>query len=265
MNSGLLSALSIAVSALPIAAQDLWTAGPFTVSPQDLLKAASQITSDADAIVLSDEKSWFYDAQGRSTFTLHRFYTVGTAAGVRDWGTTDTRWEPWHESRPSLRARVITSEAAVHVLDPKTIAEVPVGEGNETYSDARMLKAALPALAPGSVVEELITVQENSAWFPAGETHRAYFGYLVPSQHTSVSIEVPSSVKLRYAAQLLPNLETSRTEENGRIRVVFKQGPMKPMEEAERYLPFDLPRWPSSRVLNGRLLGGCGRRLSPDR
>ncbi|HYL78141.1 MAG TPA: DUF3857 domain-containing protein [Bryobacteraceae bacterium] len=244
MKRRIASTFLILASAALLTAAEERLIPPFAASAEALLKAAAQIHSDADTVVLSDEKSWSYDAQGRSTYTFHRVYYVNTAAGVRDWSTAESRWEPWHEARPSLRARVVTSEGTVHELDPKTIAEAPVGDQDETFSDARILRAALPALARGSVVEELITVAETSAWFAAGTSHRAYFGYLVPAQSTSVSIEAPANVKLQYSARLLPDVETKRTEENGRIRVVFKQGPMKAMEEAEAHLPFDVPRWP---------------------
>ena len=231
-------------SMLPVAAQEPWVAAPFTAPPQALLKAATQVADSVDVVVLTDEQNWSFDAQRRSTFTLHRIYVIRTAAGVRDWSITESRWEPWHESRPVLKARVISPAGDVHQLDVKTIAEVPVGEEDEIYSDARILRAALPGVAPGVVVEELITVSETSPHFGAGVCQRVDVGYSVPVQHSSISIEAPSSVPLRYGARLLPDIETTRSEENGRVRVAFRQGPMKPLEGTEPYLPFDVPRRP---------------------
>lgn len=238
----------LALSTLsPSLAEELWQMRPFAATPEELLKASftGAVPEGTNDIVLSEERSFTIDASGKRVFSLHRIYRVLTAAGVHGWDATEDRWEPWHENRPVLRARVITADGAVHELDPKTIAETPVDEDNEMYSDARTLKAPLPAVAAGSVVEEEITSTDKAAVMDGKLARRISFGWKVPVQHLSLSVEVPEATPLRFAAHMLPALETVRTEENGRIRVKFTQGPMAPVEETEDDLPFDMQRWPN--------------------
>ncbi len=53
-------------------------------------------------------------------------------------------WEPWHEARPVIRARVIAPDFTVHTLDPNTITEAPARGGDyKTYSDGKRLRAPL--------------------------------------------------------------------------------------------------------------------------
>src|SRR6185369_950086 len=141
-----LSIACIIVSAIPVAAQDFWSAPAFSMQPQTLLNAGSAVSvpEGTTAVVLSENMTYSFDEAGRRTVTIHRLFKILSSAAVREWDSTGARWEPWHESRPDLRARVISADGSVHELDPKTIAEVPVSEDNGTLSDARVLRAPLP-------------------------------------------------------------------------------------------------------------------------
>ena len=86
-------------------------------------------------------------------------------------------WEPWHEERPTIKVRVITPDYAVHELDPKTVTDASAREdASNLYSDRRVLRAPLPAIAPGSVVEEEFVVQETAPFFAAGTVQRIFLG-----------------------------------------------------------------------------------------
>jgi transglutaminase-like putative cysteine protease/tetratricopeptide (TPR) repeat protein len=240
------------VEALP--AQDLSAAPAFSAPAQTLLKAASAIpvVEGTSVVVISDDRAFIFDERGRCTITIHRIYRVVTQAGVEGWDSAASRWEPWHQQRPSLRARVVTSDGQAHDLDPKTIAEAPVKDGDAIYSDAKILQAPLPAVAPGSVVEEEIRVAEDSPLFAAGTAEDVYFGYRVPVERSTLTIETPSSVKLHYAVRLLPAIAIRKTEQRGRTRLKFTQGPMPPVERTEPYLPFDTPRLPEVAFSTGK-------------
>ncbi len=63
----------------------------------------------ADAIILNDEETFVFDAQGRVVRSRYVAYKVLTQEGAEGWDDIALSWEPWHEERPTLRARVITS------------------------------------------------------------------------------------------------------------------------------------------------------------
>jgi len=227
-------------------AQEVWNAPAFSLDAQAILRAAASKKSpaDADVFILSDIVSYTFDAQGRQTTRIHRIYQVKNADGMENWGTTSSRWEPWHEEKPKLRARVIAPNGTVTTLDQKTVAEVPAEEGNETLSDARVLKAPLPGLSPGAIVEEEIIGVETTPLFAAGTVIRTTIGASQPGDHFQLVVDAPASLPLKYVARLLPTLDTKRVEERGRVRVTFTHGPMDALETRWGYLPYDEPRVP---------------------
>src|SRR4029077_1174506 len=149
-------------------------------------------------------------------------------------------WEPWHEEHPSLRARVITPDSAVHVLDATTITDAPAKENaDNVFSDRRVLRAPLPAVAPGSLVEEELISTESAPFLGAGAVERFYFGSSVPVEHTRLILDAPAALPLRYDIHLLPELKPQRNETEGRVRISFDYGPMETPDEAETELPSD--------------------------
>ena len=221
----------------------------FSPDAKMLYAAASQSTpSDGtDVSLLDDEETYVYDASGSRVYTEYLVYKVLTQKGAEDWDSISVDWEPWHDKRPTLRARVITPDFVIHELDPKTIADAPAqDESSDVYSDGRVMRAPLPAIAPGSVVEQEVIVSETAPFFGAGTAARSFFGRVsVPTRHSRLTLDAPSSLPLRYSAQLLPDFQPQRTERDGRVQLLFERGPMEASEEAQPNLPSDVPAYPS--------------------
>src|SRR2546430_2557743 len=130
---------------------------------------------------------------------------------------------PWHEQRPELKARVITSDGIVHPLDQKTVTEASVhAQSDDIFSDSRVVRAPLPALAPGAVIEEEITFTDTAPMFDAGVLHRVYFGARVPVQQSRLSIDLPSTLPFKYELNLLPKVSIKKSTEGGRLNIVFE-------------------------------------------
>jgi Domain of Unknown Function with PDB structure (DUF3857) len=69
-------------------------------------------------------------------------FKVLTQSGAENWDAVAADWEPWHEQRPTIKARVITADFAVHQLDEKTITDAPEKENESSiYSDRRVMRA----------------------------------------------------------------------------------------------------------------------------
>src|SRR5262245_47216703 len=141
-------------AALP-AAGEPWEGTAFAGDPARILEAAKPASGEeeASAVVLLDEETHTFDSTGRDTQRRRQVLRISTPAGIDDWASLEETWSPWFEERPSLRARVITADGAVHTLDPATISEGPLETPSKLYSDQKVLRAPLPALAVGAVVE----------------------------------------------------------------------------------------------------------------
>jgi len=220
----------------------------FSADAAALYQRASQVNppAGADLLVFEDEQTLVFDSEGRVVCTRYVVYKVLTQKGADDGGSVSFSWEPWHEERPTLRARVITADNAVHLLDEKTITDAPAKENEDNvFSDRRIIRAPLPAVAAGPLVEEEHVSRESAPFFGAGSVERFYFGGSVPVHHTRLVLDAPATLPLRYEIRLLPDLKPERAEAAGRVRIVFEYGPMDALEDAETNLPNDVPAYPS--------------------
>ena len=227
----------------------------FSGDAAGLYKAASEVTAKAasDAAILCDEESYVFDTDGKAVRTRYLVYKVLSQRGAEGWDAVAVGWEPWNDDKPIIRARVITPDNAVHVLDAKTISDGPAGEESEKlYTDRRVLRAPLPAIAPGSVVEEEEVISERAPLFGAGIVSLDYFGRNAPVQQARPVLDAPAALSLQYRALLLPELKPNRSESNGRVRITFEQGPIEALETAESYLPSDSPDYPQIVFATGR-------------
>ncbi len=220
-----------------------WTAPHFSIDPKALYHAASGVTApdDANIAVLLDDESYTFDEQGRAVHVGHFVYKVLTQKGAENWDALSVGWEPWHEARPIIRARVIAADFAVHTLDPATITEAPARGGDyKTYSDGKTLHVPLPAIAPGTVVEEEFTETETEPIFVPGRVGSIAFGQVdVPVAHSHAVLDAPASLPLRTTLLLLPGVTPVRKESNGRVTLTFDVGPLAPIDARDNFLPPD--------------------------
>ena len=226
-----------------------WTIARFSAGARELYAAASRPapTAGAGVLVLDQEESYTFDAKGHCIYTRYMVYKVLTQAGVQGWDAMVAYWQPWRKQKPIFKARVITPSLVVHKLDLKTVtdASAEVDQSN-VYSNERVMRAPLPAVAPGSVVESEVVMKMRPAFAGAGIGARTYFGRIaVRVEHQSLTLAAPSSIRLRYVLQLLPHLQPRRIEKHGRVKLVFEEGPIAPLKQALSYLPSDVPGYPS--------------------
>jgi transglutaminase-like putative cysteine protease/tetratricopeptide (TPR) repeat protein len=220
----------------------------FTADAAALYGSTSQVAAPAgaDVIFLENQENLVFDTEGKVVRTRYLLYKVLTQKGVERWADVGAKWAPWHEERPVLRVRVITPDSTVHELDAGTITDSPANQsGDKVYSDQRVLRAPLPAVTPGALIEEEQVFRETAPFFGAGMVERFYFGSSVPVQHTRLQLDAPSSIKLRYEIRLMPDLKPQRSEADGRVRLVFDCGPIDPAEEIDPELPSDVPAYAS--------------------
>ena len=231
----------------PAQAQTSWNIPRFASDPAALYQAASSASPKPGALVVvfDEEDVYVFDADGKALHTRYMVYKILGQQAVEGWGGVSLAWEPWHEERPTVRARVLAPDHVVHQLDPKTITDAAAKDDDEDiYGDARVVRAPLPAVAPGVIVEEEDVFKESAPFFGAGVVTRAYFGRPVPVQKRRLVVDAPTTLPVKYAIALLPDLKPQKTEHEGRTQLVFEQSPMEALEDAETYLPSDVPSQP---------------------
>ena len=250
-----LMAGALALTFAPLACGgDPWNV-PFAGDPAQVLAAARAIhgPADSDTVVLLDEQRYTIDAGGRLSATKHIVYRVVTADGAEEEASVAQEYAPWHESKPTIRARVITADGTAHWLDAKTITDAPAEEfGSNLFSDRRILQAPLPAVAPDSVVEYEVTVRETAPLSEAGTVRRidVWNGQYIQRLH--LTLDAAPGVPLRTASQLIPAEAMRREETKAGVRVECEWGPIQPVKEREFHLPFDVAGHPVFEFATGR-------------
>ena len=224
-------------------AVDGWDGPAFSASPDALHQAAAAVKSDkdTDATILLNEEQFSFDGEGRMVDTYHAIYRIETEDGVRGWAEVSSQWEPWHQSKPEVRARVISPDGATHTLDQKTLTDVPVHENSpETFSDQRAYGGPLPAIAVGAIVEEEITTRDTTPFFTAGLVQRLSLEKFVPVHETRMVLSHPESLPLRYFVHEMPDAKVVKSAENGVETIEIENGPMEPIREKLTDFPPDV-------------------------
>jgi tetratricopeptide (TPR) repeat protein len=209
-----------------------WEAQPLLAEPKEVLKAAAAAAAGdekADVVVLLEEAR----------------YRVQTEGGAQRWATIGTEWAPWYEERPELRARVVGPTGQAHLLDPRTIAEAGVSDDDpELFSDRKRLRAPLPGLKVGAVVEQEIRSLEKAPYFTAGSSFGFSLGSGVPVRRARVRVDAPESLPLHHALRGAEGLTVEKERVGGRVRLTLVAGPLPPLPEPEPGMASDRPRRP---------------------
>jgi len=213
---------------------------------------AVQRVRPVDIVVLLDERIFVLDEQHRLTRTNRLVYRVDSPDGVELWAASSARWQPWHQARPEIRARVISADGREHTLDQKLLTVSGTSQGNaQIFDDDHVLQGPLPAIEIGAVVEEEITVRDEKPFFAAGAAYRELVGRPVPVMKTRIVIDAPASMAVKRVTQLLPDARAFETRANGRVRWTLEQGALDGMRTMLTNLPADVPAWPSVEFSSG--------------
>jgi tetratricopeptide (TPR) repeat protein/transglutaminase-like putative cysteine protease len=258
------SALALVFAFLPIAAlaAEPWEGAPFTSDPKALLAAAEAVPAgESGLVVLLDEAAHTFDDKGGSVMTQRLLYRIVDESAIDSWGSINAPWAPWYQERPELRARVVTKDGTVHELDKNAIIEAPTPEESlDIFSDNRIIRAPLPAVAVGSVVEQLITYKSKDSLYNGASSDLFFFGNYYPVHRARLVVDAPEGLPLHFINQ--SRIEPKKTVAGGRQRVVYEGGPFTPNENMEFDLPFDVAPLPWVGVSTASSWGELARRYN---
>lgn len=213
---------------------------PFSATPAELQALAQKVKTPEGlgAKVVFDDTSYSFDIKGRMTHKWRRVFQVLNEEGAKDWTSLSWEWMPWHQSKPILKARVIAKDGTIYQLDPKTIADGAArDDSRDIYSDQRVVRAPLPAIAPGSIVEQIVEMQDTAPFFDGGTLNRLYLSQSVPVGRSRLKLEAPTSLNLQYKLYRMVSAKPVRTEANGITRVVIDEGPFEAVKVIQPLLP----------------------------
>jgi tetratricopeptide (TPR) repeat protein len=224
-----------------------WAGPGFQAPAAAMLEAARtvEMTKGSAATILMEDSEITIDAAGRATQRFRLVFRVDTIEAVQGWAMVTAAWQPWRQKRPDVRARVITADGVEHPLDPKTLSDSTVSQdGSQLYTDMRVYRGPLPAMAVGAVVEQEVLIQDTEPLFPGVATGRVLAGGAVPALRNRIMIAAPSAAGLKYELRLLPAAKVTKLEENGTTRILIEQGWLDPVDTSEPNLPPELTIWP---------------------
>lgn len=244
---GLIVVLAGLVTAPAARAAAPWEGGPFEADPKALVKAAAEEAAreSAPVLVLLNERRVEVDAEGRLTETTRLVYRIGGESALEWWSGVEEEWAPWRQARPEVRARVVTPEGVVHALDPKLLVEAPASERDPVlYGDRRVLRAPLPAVSVGAVVEEMRTVRDTQPQAAGGVLWRASIGRGGPVRLQRFVITVPSATPTRVEVLGLEGVKPEARTAGDRTVYTFELRNPKEWKDLEDGLPSDVPAAP---------------------
>jgi len=231
-------AAGFALCVSPLFASDPWDAPAFASDPKELVAAAEKVSAgDAGFVVLLDEANYSFEADGKSHTAQRHIFRVIDDSAVEGLGTIEVPWAPWYNDRPTVAARVVSKDGTVHMLDAKAIIEAPAREDLDIFSDNRVLRAPLPGVAVGSVIEYVIEFNGNNPISEAGSSDIFILGGYAPTQRTRMTIDGPASLEPRIVNK--SDLQAKTEEKNGRRVTTFESGRIEGRKDFENYLPFD--------------------------
>ncbi len=207
----------------PLFAQTAFDDPPFSADPKALLAAAQKVDAkDLNVVYLLDEETISFEPDGRAKSVFRAIEYIVTEDGVESAGTASAAWAPWYDDKPVITARVITKDGTVHTLDPKAITESTAEEEQDMFSDQRVLRAPLPGVAAGAIVERVITLEGRSPIAGGGKYGLFLFGGNVPFERQRLVLDADPSIAPRIVNK--SGFEPVTTEQNGRKHVVFEKG-----------------------------------------
>ena len=191
-----------------------WPLPLFLSEPKAALQAAEQRpASNADAVVLDYQIKFRVDENGRISRLYRMILRPLTDAGAKQCSVFSHAWLSWRQDKPRLRTRVITADGTAHDLDTATITEAGIPTALQgVFTDAKLLSAPLPAVAPGVLIETESETNDREVLNPEGSIERYSLPFRIPIQHLVITIEAPASAPLRVAVRGLSNVH--RTEEH---------------------------------------------------
>jgi Flp pilus assembly protein TadD len=233
---------------------DVWSVPSFSATPEALTRAALAVKPDKDteATFLLREEKHLFDPDGKEVEIYHQIYRIETEEGVKGWSEVSGAWQPWYQSKPEIQARVITTDGVVHLLDQKTLTDVPVHQNTpDSYGDSRRLAGPLPAVAVGAIIEEEVTIRGTNSFFRGLAAERSKLDRNVPVAMTRIVLSYPTSLPVRYKLHLAPDAKIKKSSAGVVETLVIEHGRFEARTQSLKNIPYDVAVGPEFEFSTG--------------
>lgn len=221
------------------AAEYPWEQSPLAADPQEVLQAAEKVTVPDHASIqfLWQSLELEVDADGRQTSIARGVFRCFDRETANQWAWIDATWSPWYQERPEVSARVILPSGRAIKLDPSTIADVPADTSHATVlTDDKTMRAPLPAVRVGCIVETQVITRGKQAFFAAGDALRHHVNPFNYVHRWRFQVSLPAGVPFQLGHRGLDVEPTTSTAAGRTTWTVLLQD----TEPIERF-PFNLP------------------------
>lgn len=195
--------------------------------------------------ILEQNAEFVYEGTNLQKYTFHQKYRINNQQGADSWNYTSSSWSPWYQKKPVITAKVTNTDGKVYELDQDTVVEVATrSQSRDIYSDQKKIKAPLPSIGVGSIVEEKIQRESIKPFFNGGYDR----GYDVQEQNPvkklTITIDVEEDVDLIFKSYLF-DFNPKITSINGRkiYKLEFKD--QEALENKPILAGKDYNHWPS--------------------
>lgn len=223
-------------------------------------EAAKIAPPGEDAVVLVEDTRMVLEGDGRATITRRWAARVLTPAGVDSYDDITTSWAEWLEERPLIRARVIALDGSVRPLDEETIETRAAQDDTPgVYSDDKVVRAPLPGVAVGVVIEAELVTRERRPFFESGRLLRHALRYSVPILRSRIVVDAPATLPLSWKVFHLRGVEARRSAARGRVTLTLDRTAIAGDRDDE---PGEPDEWPVFAVATGRSWGEIAARYA---
>ena len=205
--SGLRPVLLVIVlfTAASICRAQAWSLPLFTADPHAVLEAAGKyrVPEGSPATILDRSVSADIDEAGRLHTTTRTVAKVLRVRGIELFQKVTLTWPISRETRPVIKARVITSDGQPHVLDQARLIEQDPANPN-LVGVVKLMAAVLPDVDIDSVIELEVDETDREPAMPGQRFSRIELYPGLAIQHFRATITSAGPTELRVEIRAFP-------------------------------------------------------------
>jgi len=231
-----------------------WEKAFLKAAAAEVIRASEtiELEKEEDARILYREIVFKFDEQGRLTRSFKIVYKILNANGITYWSSLSQSWDPWYQERPILKGRVCNPDGNAYFLKSEHIVESAEKEEDiNIFSERRFLRAPLPNVTIGSVIEVEYILQEKNPYFRDGIVQYIDIRSRSPMHKEKIIIEVPKSLAFHYRVFRVSDVKPDIKDYNNNTRYTFSFKNIPPEEEYEIAISAQEPFWPCIAFASG--------------
>lgn len=215
----------------------------------------TKANSQPGQVVLLDESKLRYDERGAATISHRRIWKV-TQRDVGDMGILEQEFSPWYQEQPRLRATIYEPNGKRYELSDDDVSVSPAQTDDRTIlSDNLIVRAALPGVKQGAIIEELVETVDKTPFFATGTMQQFPLTTFVPLSTLVIEIDRPKHLPLviDYGSREVES-QVVRTQNGDReIETLTIAKPTQLLfDELESYAPLKQSQFQQVVVTTGR-------------